>query len=141
MPVRLTRHPSPDKTHTYRGRSGHFAAALQSKYGASHRRRCDAGLGGSSDFLPCRIEDDTARGHGHACLWWWERADEQWKAPSESLVLSTCRRIGPDVYLLTYTLGQAQRVTRRSTLWQHMPGQWNVLYHQGTIVVDTQLRH
>jgi hypothetical protein len=51
-----------------------------------------------------------------------------------------CRRIGPDVYLLTYTLRQAKRVTRRSTLWQHTPGQWKVLYHQGTIVVDTQPR-
>jgi hypothetical protein len=51
-----------------------------------------------------------------------------------------CRWIGPDVYLLTYTLRQARRVTRRSTLWQHTPGQWKVLYHQGTIVEDTQPR-
>jgi hypothetical protein len=51
-----------------------------------------------------------------------------------------CRRIGPEVYLLTYTLRQAKRVTRRSTLWKHTPGQWKVLYHQGTIVDDTQPR-
>jgi hypothetical protein len=51
-----------------------------------------------------------------------------------------CRRIGLDVYLLTYTLRQGKRVTRRSTLWQHTNGQWKVLYHQGTIVVDTQPR-
>jgi hypothetical protein len=31
------------RTHTHRGRSGHFAAALQSEYGASHRRRNDSG--------------------------------------------------------------------------------------------------
>src|SRR5664280_2712128 len=37
-----TRIPHRTSTHTHRGRSGHFAAALQSEYGASHRRRCDA---------------------------------------------------------------------------------------------------
>jgi len=51
-----------------------------------------------------------------------------------------CRKIGLDVYLLTYTLRQARRVTRRSTLWQHTAGQWKVLYHQSTIVLDTQPR-
>jgi hypothetical protein len=51
-----------------------------------------------------------------------------------------CRRIGPESYLLTYTLRQGQRVTRRSTLWQNTTGQWKVLYHQGTIVVDTRPR-
>ena len=34
--------PHRTRTHTHRGRSGHFAAALQSEYGASHRRRNDA---------------------------------------------------------------------------------------------------
>ena len=68
---------------------------------------------------------------------WYRQTDEdEWET-----INVYCRRIGPDVYLLTYTLGQAQRVTRRSTLWQHMPGQWKVLYHQGTTVVDTQLRY
>jgi len=28
------------------------------------------------------------------------------------------RRLGPDTYLLTYTLRQVERVTRRATLWQ-----------------------
>ena len=47
-----------------------------------------------------------------------------------------CRRLGLDVYLLTYTLRQGNRITRRLTLWQHTNGHWTVLYHQGTIVVD-----
>ena len=51
-----------------------------------------------------------------------------------------CRRIGLDVYLLTYTLRQGERVTRRSTLWEHTTEQWKVLYHQGTVVADTQPR-
>jgi hypothetical protein len=48
--------------------------------------------------------------------------------------------IGADVYLLTYTLQQPERVTRRSTPWQHANGQWKVLCQQGTIVVDTRPR-
>jgi hypothetical protein len=51
-----------------------------------------------------------------------------------------CRMIGADVYLLTYTLQQPERVTRRSTPWQHANGQWKVLCQQGTIVVDTRPR-
>jgi hypothetical protein len=51
-----------------------------------------------------------------------------------------CRRIGLDVYLLTYTLRQGERVTCRSTLWEHTTEQWKVLYHQGTVVADTQPR-
>ena len=35
--------PHRTRTHTHRGRSGHFAAALQSEYGASHRRRNGTG--------------------------------------------------------------------------------------------------
>jgi hypothetical protein len=44
------------------------------------------------------------------------------------------RRLGPDVYLLTYTLDQAGRITRRATVWQNTAGDWRILYHQGTVV-------
>jgi hypothetical protein len=44
------------------------------------------------------------------------------------------RRLGPATYLLTYTLQQAHRLTRRSTIWQSFEGRWRILYHQGTIV-------
>jgi hypothetical protein len=47
-----------------------------------------------------------------------------------------CRSIGHDHYLLTYTLIQPDRVTRRSTLWRQSPNGWQILYHQGTIVAD-----
>ncbi|WP_432488653.1 nuclear transport factor 2 family protein [Kineococcus sp. SYSU DK018] len=45
-----------------------------------------------------------------------------------------CRQIGPDTYLLTYTLHQGQRVTRRVTVWRRGEQSWQVLYHQGTPV-------
>lgn len=44
------------------------------------------------------------------------------------------RRLGPDCYLLTYTLDQAGRLTRRATIWQKTATGWRVNYHQGTIV-------
>jgi hypothetical protein len=44
------------------------------------------------------------------------------------------RRLGPDTYLLTYTLDQAGRRTRRSTIWQSSENGWRILYHQGTII-------
>ena len=38
--------------------------------------------------------------------------------------------------LLTYTLWQGERVTRRLTVWQRHDGRWRILYHQGTIVAE-----
>ena len=46
------------------------------------------------------------------------------------------RRLSPDTYLLTYTLRQVERVTRRATIWQSMNGGWRILYHQGTTVSE-----
>lgn len=43
------------------------------------------------------------------------------------------RRVGPDTYLLTYTLRQGPRLTRRATIWQKTSEGWRILYHQGTI--------
>lgn len=48
-----------------------------------------------------------------------------------------CRRLGADVYLLTYTLLQDNaRLTRRSTIWQKTVDGWTIVYHQGTVVQD-----
>ena len=44
------------------------------------------------------------------------------------------RRLSSDTYLLTYTLDQAGRRTRRSTIWQSTKNGWRILYHQGTII-------
>ena len=45
-----------------------------------------------------------------------------------------CRRLAPDTYLFTYRLRQAERLTRRATIWRKTPEGWQILYHQGTIV-------
>jgi hypothetical protein len=57
--------------------------------------------------------------------------------PEESKWLTRdfqCREIAADNYLITYTLFQGPRVTRRATLWRRIGKEWKILYHQGTIV-------
>jgi len=45
-----------------------------------------------------------------------------------------CRQLGPDTYLVTYTLDQASRLTRRSTIWRRNGSNWQILFHQGTMI-------
>jgi hypothetical protein len=46
-----------------------------------------------------------------------------------------CRLLGPDLYLLTYTLIQDEiRKTRRLTIWQRAEAGWKIVFHQGTVV-------
>jgi hypothetical protein len=57
--------------------------------------------------------------------------------PEESTWLTRdfqCREIAADNYLITYTLTQGPRVTRRATLWRRTVSGWKILYHQGTLV-------
>jgi len=50
-------------------------------------------------------------------------------------ITDTCLRpLSAHTFLLTYTLNQQPRLTRRSTLWRRGPQGWDILYHQGTIV-------
>jgi hypothetical protein len=49
-----------------------------------------------------------------------------------------CRALGASVWLLTYTLRQDQRLSRRMTLWREDTDGWRALYHQGTLVQDTK---
>jgi hypothetical protein len=53
----------------------------------------------------------------------------RWRASGFGL-----RELGPETYLLTYSLRQGERLTRRSTIWQRVAEGWRILYHQGTIV-------
>jgi hypothetical protein len=47
-----------------------------------------------------------------------------------------CRELGRDTYLLTYTLLQGQRKTRRATIWRRSADNWKIVFHQGTVVED-----
>ena len=56
-----------------------------------------------------------------------------WKASAFGL-----RRLGEKTFLLTYTLDQASRLTRRATIWEETQEGWRILYHQGTIVTSPE---
>lgn len=45
-----------------------------------------------------------------------------------------CREIAADSFLVTYTLFQGERQTRRSTIWRRTNDEWKIFYHQGTLV-------
>lgn len=52
-----------------------------------------------------------------------------------------CRELAPELYLLTYTLVQDHvRTTRRSTIWRRTSEGWKIVFHQGTIVQETEQR-
>jgi hypothetical protein len=48
-------------------------------------------------------------------------------------------QLGPETYLVTYTLDQNGRITRRSTIWRRGEDGWRILYHQGTIVSGEEI--
>jgi hypothetical protein len=50
-----------------------------------------------------------------------------------------CRGLAPDVYLLTYTLLQGERRTRRASIWERSASGWKIVFHQGTVVQDQEL--
>jgi hypothetical protein len=45
-----------------------------------------------------------------------------------------CQTLAPSLYLLTYTLMQGERITRRSTIWRDTAEGWVIVFHQGTLV-------
>ena len=47
-----------------------------------------------------------------------------------------CLEIAVDNFLLTYTLIQGTRISRRSTIWRRTAQGWKIAYHQGTVVED-----
>lgn len=60
-----------------------------------------------------------------------DAASAEWQSSDHAL-----RQLGPDTYLLTYTLLQGERLTRRSTIWQKADEGWRILYHQGTVLSE-----
>lgn len=45
-----------------------------------------------------------------------------------------CQALAEHLFLLTYTLRQGERVTRRSTIWRREGDAWRIVFHQGTVV-------
>ena len=61
------------------------------------------------------------------------------RTPEEELWETTdfrCQELAIDLYLLTYTLRQGERITRRTTIWRRVAADWKIVFHQGTIVAE-----
>lgn len=63
-------------------------------------------------------------------------AAPSWPEPDSAIGEFQVRAIAADTYLLTYTLRQPGRLTRRLTVWQHREPGWTALYHQGTVISE-----
>ena len=48
-----------------------------------------------------------------------------------------CQEIAANNYLVTYTLFQGERATRRVAIWRRTMDDWKVVYHQGTIIAQS----
>ena len=96
-----------------------------------------------ADFARMTAEDyweTGASGRRYSRQFVLDGLEERFSVPHEDVWETSefqCRRLGDDVYLLTYTLLQDHaRLTRRATIWQKTADGWKIVYHQGTIVQD-----
>jgi len=62
---------------------------------------------------------------------WVDAETAGWEASGFGL-----RELAPATYLLTYTLNQKGRLSRRATTWKQTSEGWKVLYHQGTEIKE-----
>ena len=60
-----------------------------------------------------------------------DSTDETWEIAD-----FLCQEIAPDNYLVTCTLLQGPRKTRRATIWRRASIGWQIVYHQGTTVAE-----
>ncbi|MGY2127873.1 nuclear transport factor 2 family protein [Blastococcus sp. SYSU DS0617] len=88
------------------------AAAEFEEVGASGRRY-------SREFVLATVRERHERGG----------TDDPWETGDFH-----CLPVGPETYLLTYDLRQGSRLTRRATIWRRTADDWEVVYHQGTLV-------
>ena len=65
--------------------------------------------------------------------------EDRLKNPTEDIFETKdfyCLEISQNNYLLTDTLIQGNRITRRTSIWRHLKNDWKIVFHQGKIVAD-----
>jgi len=62
--------------------------------------------------------------------------DRHAKTVEESFVVTdfACQELAPNLYLATYQLNQADRLSQRSTIWRYSNDAWQAVFHQGTLI-------
>jgi hypothetical protein len=58
------------------------------------------------------------------------------KPVSESCLVTdfACQELSPNLYLATYQLDYAGRLSQRSTIWSYSSGVWLIVFRQGTLI-------
>lgn len=104
--------------------------------------RAEFGVG-RADFEAMTADDFWEVGASGRCYSRTEVLDvlgERFSAPQAEVWKTSdfrCRKLAPDVYLLTYNLMQnEERRTRRATVWHRTPDGWKIVYHQGTVIQE-----
>jgi len=67
-----------------------------------------------------------------------DELDRRYAVPSQEYWETSdfdCRRLAENIYLLTYVLVQeGGRRSRRATIWRRLESDWQILFHQGTLI-------
>lgn len=102
-----------------------------------HRRE----WGTSREDLLAMTDDDFweigASGKAYSRAFVIETLIERYRTPDSddwSCRDFTVRRLGQDLYQLSYVLEQPGRMTRRTTLWRRAQTGWKIVFHQGTVM-------
>jgi hypothetical protein len=102
-----------------------------------HRRE----LGTSRGDLLAMTDDDFweigASGQAYSREFVIETLLERYKTPEPgdwSCRDFAVRRLGQDLYQLSYVLQQPGQLTRRTTLWRRAQAGWKIVFHQGTVI-------
>jgi hypothetical protein len=118
----------------------HVLAELRRREPIFHRPE----FGATRAEFESMVDDDFweigASGRRYTRKYVLEVLENRTRTPEEDLWETTdfrCQELASGLYLLTYTLRQGERVTRRSTIWRRVDPDWKIVFHQGTIVEES----
>jgi hypothetical protein len=117
----------------------HVLAELRRREPIFHRPE----FGATRAEFESMVDDDFweigASGRRYTRKYVLEVLEDRTRTPEEDLWETTdfrCQELASGLYLLTYTLLQGKRISRRSTIWRRVDPDWKIVFHQGTIVEE-----
>jgi hypothetical protein len=112
-------------------------AELRAKEPIFHRPELAASPADFAGMTADEFWEIGASGRRYSREYVLEMLEERLKNPVEDRWETSdfrCQELAAGLYLLTYTLRQGSRVTRRATIWRRSSAGWKIVFHQGTIV-------
>jgi hypothetical protein len=115
----------------------HVLSALLDREPIFHRRHHGTSRAALDAMMAPGFFEVGASGRVYSREYVLETCLERYKYP-ETLVAEVTepklRHLADECWQLYYVLIEPDRVTRRSTIWRRVEGDWQIVYHQGTIV-------